>query len=150
DGHGDGGDRVRAPRPHGPGDRARAAREAVMSLEGYRAFLAARDGQPDAARHVLPEREALLARLAREPVRSKVAIDAAAYRRNVARRTPERGLDARLLWLLATARANQAERFGVGLGELYGRIPFDGDPLPLHVALQEHYHTRILADVVAM
>jgi glycosyltransferase involved in cell wall biosynthesis len=57
-----------------------------------------------------------------------------------------------MLWLLATAKLNQSERFGVGLGELYGRGEdrFDVQPERLYVRLQEHYHTRILADVVSM
>jgi hypothetical protein len=55
-----------------------------------------------------------------------------------------------MLWLLATAKANQAERFGVGLAEVYGRITADSDPVRVHVQLQEIYHTRILADAVAM
>ncbi len=55
-----------------------------------------------------------------------------------------------MLWLLASAKANQAERFGVGLAELYGRITSDSDPVRIHVQLQETYHTRILADAVGM
>src|SRR5262249_35889924 len=35
--------------------------------------------------------------------------------------------------------------------ELYGRVPaVDEDPVRLHIHLQETYHTRILADVVAL
>jgi hypothetical protein len=67
------------------------------------------------------------------------------------RRRPETGLDPRLLWLLATAKSNQAERFAVGLNELYGRMAIeDADPILLHIHLQETYHTRLLADVVAI
>jgi hypothetical protein len=119
-------------------------------MDGYRAFLVARDGEPDLHRHSLSRREEFFARLAREPVRSSIRVDRATYLRNLARARPERGLDARMLWLLATAKANQAERFGVGLAELYGRIGCGGDPVRLHVHLQETYHTRILADVVAI
>jgi hypothetical protein len=115
----------------------------------YREFLRARDGEADFTRHTLSRREALFARLAAMPVRAAAVVDGDAYRRNLRRRRPEAGLDARTLWLLATAKANQAERFGVGLGELYGRVPED-DPVRVHVSLQETYHTRILADVVAM
>src|SRR3989442_435518 len=68
----------------------------------------------------------------------------------LARRRPEGDLDARMLWLLASAKANQAERFGVGLAELYGRTTSDSHPVRVHVQLQETYHTRILADVVAI
>ena len=116
---------------------------------GYLAFLVGRDGEPDLLRHTLSRREAFLDRLAREPLRSRLRLDRDTFARNLARGRPERGLDERMLWLLATARANQAERFGVGLGELYGLTDPD-DPLKLRIGLQEHYHTRLLADVVGI
>ena len=118
--------------------------------DGYLAFLEARDGEPDFERHVLSRREAFFARLRRDAVRSRLPIDRATYLRNLARRRPEPGLDDRTLWLVVTAKANQAERFGVGLAELYGRIAADSDPVRVHVQLQEFYHTRLLADVVGM
>ena len=117
--------------------------------DGYLAFLLARDGEADLLRHTLSRREAFFDRLAREPVRSRRAIDRETFLRNLARRRPEPGLDDRMLWLLATAKANQAERFGVGLSELYGKVNPD-DPILVHIVLQEHYHTRILADAVAI
>jgi len=120
------------------------------SADGYLEFLIARDGEPDFARHTLSRREAFFERLVRDPVRSRLPIDRAAYLRNLARRRPERGLDDRTLWLVVTAKANQAERFGVGLAELYGRITADSDPVLVHIQLQEFYHTRLLADVVGM
>jgi hypothetical protein len=124
---------------------------ARRSLEGFRTFLAARDGEPNPLRHTLARREEFFAGIERNPVHSRLPIDRAAFQRNLARRSPEPGLDARMLWLLATAKANQAERFGVGLAELYGKIRFtDVDPIRVHIPLQETYHTRILADVVAM
>ena len=54
-----------------------------------------------------------------------------------------------MLFLLATAKLNQAERFGVGLGETYGRN--SGDDVPperVYMELEEHYHTRLLAYVL--
>jgi len=118
--------------------------------DGYLAFLEARDGEPDFERHVLSRREAFFEQLRRDPVRSLLPIDRAAFLRNIARRRPEPGLDERTLWLVVTAKANQAERFGVGLAELYGRIAADSDPVRVHIQLQEFYHTRLLADVVGM
>jgi hypothetical protein len=124
---------------------------AIAPMDGYRRFLAARDGAPDLCRHTLAGREAFFAGLAATPVRSQVPIDRAAYRRNLHRGRLEPRLDARVLWLLATAKANQAERFGVGLAEVYGRVPaVDEDPVRLHLHLQELYHTRVLADVVEL
>jgi hypothetical protein len=116
---------------------------------GYLAFLVRRDGEPDLLRHTLSRREAFLDRLTRDGLRSRLRFDRDTFARNVARRRPERGLDGHMLWLLATARVNQAERFGVGLGELYGLTDPD-DPLKVHIGLQEHYHTRLLADVVGI
>jgi hypothetical protein len=116
----------------------------------YREFLAARDGEADLLRHRLSKREALFDELDRSPVRSCAQIDRATYFRNMVRRRPEPGLTPRMLWIVATAKANQTERFGVGLSELLGRVNTDTDPARLHITLQETYHTRILADVVAM
>ena len=54
-----------------------------------------------------------------------------------------------MLFLLATAKLNQAERFGVGLGETYGRNSAgDLPPERVYLELEEHYHTRLLAYVL--
>jgi hypothetical protein len=120
-------------------------------VEGYRSFLIARDGTADLQRHRLARREAFFAGLDAEPLRSHVSIDRGAFRRNLRRRQPEPGIDARMLWLLASAKANQAERFAIAYSELCGRAPAeDADPVRVHLHLQETYHTRILADVVAL
>ena len=69
--------------------------------------------------------------------------------RNLRRRRPEPGVDRQMLFLLATAKLNQAERFGVGLGETYGNN--SGDDVPperVYMELEEHYHTRLLAYVL--
>jgi hypothetical protein len=116
----------------------------------YLAFLVERDGEADFLRRTLARREVFLDRLARDPVCSSRRFDREIYLRNLSRRRPESDLDAGMLWLLASAKANQAERFGVGLAELYGRTTSDSHPVRVHVQLQETYHTRILADVVAI
>src|SRR5262249_47632930 len=139
---------VRAPRPDHARDPARRPPEVVV-MDGYLAFLIARDGEPDLLRHTLSRREAFFDRLAREPVPRRLRVDRETFLRNRTRRRRAPGLDECLLCLRATAKANQAERFGVGLGELYGRVD-PRDPLKVHIALQEHYHTRLLADVVTM
>jgi hypothetical protein len=118
--------------------------------DGYLRFLVERDGDPDLGRRTLTRREAFFAALSAEPLHATTPVDRAAYLRNLDRRRLEGGLDARVLWLLATAQANQAERFGVGLAELYGVITPESDRVRLHVTLQEVYHTRILADVLAL
>ncbi len=115
----------------------------------YLAHLVARDGVADLGRHVLVRREAALRELAACPLRAARVVDAAAFRRNLARRRPEPGLDDILLWLLATAKANQAERFAVDLAERRGLLAC-GDAVRVHISLQEMYHTRLLADVVSL
>jgi hypothetical protein len=118
---------------------------------GYERFLAARDGTPDLLRHTLSRREALFQSLAEPPIESAYRPDRAQFLTNFRRSRPEAGLDRRLLWLLATAKSNQAERFAVGLAELFGRMQVgDDERVLLHIHLQETYHTRILADVVAL
>lgn len=120
-----------------------------QGIARYRQFVVARDGEADLLRRRLSKREAFFDNLARSPVMSCAPIGRAAYFRNMAGRRQEANLDPRMLWILATAKANQAERFGVGLAELLGHVNAD-DSAHLHVMLQETYHTRILAEVVAM
>jgi hypothetical protein len=116
----------------------------------YLEVCVARDGEPDFARHRLSRREAFFERIESDRVTAPAPIGRESFLANLARRRPEPGLSERALFLLATARVNQAERFGVGLAELYGRIHEASDRVRVHVALQEHYHTRMLADVVAI
>jgi hypothetical protein len=124
---------------------------ASAAILGYRSFLEVRDGEADPERDTLARREAFFRALEEVPVRSRHGVDRAVFLRNLARARPEPGLDARMLWLLATAKVNQSERFGVELGKLYGvALPADADPETVHVVLQETYHTRTLAGVVAI
>jgi hypothetical protein len=123
----------------------------MTGIEGYREFLIDRDGAPDIYRDRLANREVFFERVEREVVRSKVEFDRSLYLRNVSKHRNDEGLDERLRWILAVARGNQAERFGVELGRLYGHAaPEDAPSEEIHVLLQESYHTRILADVVAI
>ena len=118
-------------------------------IEGYRHYLACRDGDADLLNRRLASREEFFAGLAADPVRSKHHIDRKVFARNLRRRRPEPGADRRMPFLLATAKLNQAERFGVGLGEAYGNN--SGDDVPperVYMELEEHYHTRLLAYVL--
>src|SRR5699024_2506480 len=84
-------------------------------------------------------------------VRSTHPVDRQAFLRNLRRRRPEPGVEPKTLFLLATAKLNQAERFGVDLGDTYGRIGRDGEPPErMYIALEEFYHTRLLAYVLDM
>ncbi|QNI08378.1 hypothetical protein GAN17_20545 [Mycobacterium kubicae] len=115
-------------------------------IEGYRDFLAQRDGEADLLNRRLANRERFFSELEASPVRSAHPADRVVFLRNLRRRKPEPGLDRKMLFLLATAKLNQAERFGVGLGETYGRNSDENlPPENVYLELEEHYHTRLLA-----
>jgi hypothetical protein len=115
-------------------------------IEGYRDFLAKRDGEADLLNRRLANREQFFNDLEANPIQSAHPADRATFLRNLRRRRPEPGLDDKMLFLLATAKLNQAERFGVGLGETYGRNSDESlPPENVYLELEEHYHTRLLA-----
>ena len=118
-------------------------------IDGYRDFLKRRDGEADLLNRRLATREDFFNSLETNPVRSLHPADRPTFLRNLRRRKPEPGLDRKMLFLLATAKLNQAERFGVGLGETYG-LNSDEDlpPERVYLELEEHYHTRLLAYVL--
>ena len=118
-------------------------------IEGYREYLAQRNGQPDLLNRRLARREVFFAEIEANPLRSRRAIDADAFERGMRSRRPAKDVTPELAFVLATAKLNQAERFGVGLGETYGKNSA-GDTLPerVHMELEEHYHTRLLAYVL--
>jgi hypothetical protein len=121
----------------------------TTGIEGYRDFLRRRDGEADLLNRRLENREQFFTHLETNPVRSGQPADRATFLRNLRRRKPEPGLDRKMLFLLATAKLNQAERFGVGLGETYGmNSDEDLPPERVYLELEEHYHTRLLAYVL--
>ena len=120
-----------------------------LGIDGYRTYLEKRDGDADLLNRRLARREQFFQALEADPVRSTHRIDRRVFMRNLRRRRPEPGVDRETLFLLATAKLNQAERFGVGLGETYGNN--SGDDVPperVYMELEEHYHTRLLAYVL--
>lgn len=118
-------------------------------IDGYRAYLAHRDGEADLLHRRLANREDFFTSLETDPVHSARRIDRTVFLRNLRRRRPEPGLSRQMLFLLATAKLNQAERFGVDLGDTYGRIGGEDEPPErIYLALEEHYHTRLLAYVL--
>lgn len=120
-----------------------------MGIDGYRDFLKRRDGEADLLNRRLTNRERFIDSLESNPVRSRQPADQPTFLRNLHRRRPEPGLDRKMLFLLATAKLNQAERFGVALAEAYG-LASDEDLRPerVYIELEEHYHTRLLAYVL--
>jgi hypothetical protein len=118
-------------------------------IDGYRAYLANRDGDADLLHRRLANREEFFVSLEADTVRSTHPINRDVFLRNLRRRRPEPGLSRQMLFLLATAKLNQAERFGVDLGDTYGRIGgVEQPPERIYLALEEHYHTRLLAYVL--
>ena len=104
----------------------------TTGIDGYRDFLRRRDGEADLLNRRLENREQFFTDLETNPVRSGQPANRATFLRNLRRRKPEPGLDRKMLFLLATAKLNQAERFGVGLGETYG-MNSDDDVAPAAV-----------------
>ncbi len=120
----------------------------LTGIEGYRDFsgLARRRSRP--TQQTAGESRAVLPRARSEPRAVRASCRTGpVFLRNLRRRRPEPGLDRKMLFLLATAKLNQAERFGVGLGETYGRNSDENlPPENVHISeLEEHYHTRLLA-----
>src|SRR5262249_39118993 len=126
----------------------RESKDAGGGLERYLAILAARDGAADFAPRAPAHRESFFPRLDPSPPAPNATPHRAAFLRNLARARPEPGLDERALFLLATAKSNVSERYGVELAERLGRMHGGREPVLVHVTLQEHYHTRMLGDVV--
>lgn len=118
-------------------------------IDGYRDFLKRRDGVADLLNRRLANREDFFDGLVTNPVRSRHPADRTTFLRNMRRQKPEPGLSRKMLYLLATAKLNQAERFGVGLGETYGLNSDESlPPERVYLELEEHYHTRLLAYVL--
>jgi hypothetical protein len=123
----------------------------ATGIDGYRVYLAHRDGDADLLHRRLANREEFFTALQADPVRSARRIDRDVFLRNLRRRRPEPGLSREMLFVLATAKLNQAERFGVDLGDTYGRIGGANEPPErIYLALEEHYHTRLLAYVLEL
>jgi hypothetical protein len=121
----------------------------TSGIDGYREYLTRRDGDADLLNRRLASREEFFEAIEADVVRSTYPIDRREFARNLRRRRPEPDLDRKMLFLLATAKLNQAERFGVGLGETYGfNSGEDVPPERVYMELEEHYHTRLLAYVL--
>src|ERR1051326_6822643 len=101
---------------------------------------AGRNGPPDLLRRRLERREEFFAAIEADPVRSRRTIDRDTFLHNLRRRHPGAGLSRELAWLLATAKLNQAERFGVGLGETYGCNSGNRPPEAVYLHLEDNYH----------
>ncbi len=120
----------------------------ATGIEGYRSYLVERNGEADLVNRRLARREEFFGKIEANPVRSKRAFDSDAFERGMRLRRPEKTLSPELTFLIATAKSNQAERFGVIISEAYGLN--SGPDLPperVYLELEEHYHTRLLGYV---
>lgn len=114
----------------------------------YLAYLREREGVPDLASRTLPKREAFFRALPKVEL-DRPLVDPDVFARNLTRQKPEPGLDRRMLWALAVAKANRAERYGIEF-----KLGFKGfekagadDPYTF-VEIQELYHTRIFISLL--
>jgi hypothetical protein len=129
-------------------------------LDAYRSYLEARNGDIDLDNRRLSRRELYLAALQANPVSSQNAIDPVGFREHL-EGPGVLPVDEATAWLLAVAKANEGEVYGVDL-ELRRFIrdkrfirderciedDVDGvDMLQLYVFLEEVYHSRILTEV---
>ncbi len=116
-------------------------------LDTYRSHLEARNGRIGLEDLTLSRREDFLSALKSDPIESQLELDSDAfYERFEGRGRPN--VDARILWLLAVARANEGESYGAAL-ELerfvrQGRQ--ETDPEQLYVFMEEQYHGRLLEE----
>lgn len=119
--------------------------------DGFLKYVQHRDGDYDLNREWLSHREDYFTQNELQPVRSRRKVSLSSFRRNISTISIENNLDPIMLWLLATAKANRSERYGI---ELSKRIRLSGnnkasrnEPL-IYLTLEEFYHTRVLLDVV--
>jgi hypothetical protein len=124
--------------------------ERKVRLEAYLAFLKRRDGEPNIPARQLSKREEFFASLNTQPVRSTYAVDRPFFDRhlNAVLKDPK-DVDRRLIWLLAAAKSNRVEHYGVELdlrlkGASFAALEH-GEHMT-YIDLEEFYHTRILRD----
>ncbi len=132
-----------------------AAERRVLG-DRYLDFVRERDGEPDLARRTLSRREAWFADLTKKtlPEWTGERIDPEAFKRWHLGERKLRDASPLTVWLVAIARANEGEEWGVdylldrggfqGLGK-HGRLqPRD------FADLEETYHTRIFREIVRL
>jgi hypothetical protein len=124
--------------------------------ERYLAFVRERDGEPDITHRTLAHREAWFTTLRAEPALPWTGerIDPIAFKQWHLGERPLRDATPLVVWLVAIARANEGEEWGVDY--LLDRGGFQG--LGKHGTLQprdfadleETYHTRIFKEIVGI
>ncbi len=94
--------------------------ERAAQLCAHREAMRLRDGEIDLSRARLPERERFFAHVDARPVRWRGDLDRDALQRHRSTRPPA-DVDARALWILAAAKANEGESYGVELERFAAR-----------------------------
>ena len=122
----------------------RAERESQLGR--YLEFLRARDGEPDRARRRLSNREPFFDEIDREPVVWKGDIGKTTYHAYLEKKPPDQ-TERRVVWLLAAAKVNRSERYGIDRElDRADKFGSDGNRWLEYIGLEEVYHSRILAD----
>lgn len=123
--------------------------ERTERLDGYLKFLQARDGVPNVPGRTLSRREKWMNEIAANPIHYSGALDRELLSRLLHER-PGPDVDPKLLWILATAKSNRVEHYGVTLD-----FALHGDEVAKRygahmefIDLEEFYHTRILRECV--
>jgi hypothetical protein len=128
--------------------RVLGSSERRRQLDGYREFLRGRDGELDFPGRRLSKREAWVAELGRDRLEWTGEVDFDGFYQHLhgVARPP---LDARTIWLVSAAMANQMEAYGVELeiAKWLRRGWQREDEILLYDLLEEHYHTVILGEV---
>ena len=121
-----------------------------VNIDGYRSYLAERNGEADLLNRRLERREEFFAQIESHPIRSERTVDAEAFERGVRSKRPAKGLSPELAFLLATGQAQSGRTLRRGSGRnlrpQQQRGPAAGTRC--YLELEEHYHTRLLAYVL--
>jgi hypothetical protein len=127
--------------------RALSDAERTRHLDAYACFLEQRDGTIDLANRTLSQRELFFRDVERKRVTWKGGIDPEGFWQRFLG-TGKPPVDARTLWLIALAKANEGETYGVELElqRLARRNHAGVDRREIYLLLEEQYHSRILAE----
>jgi hypothetical protein len=119
------------------------------AADNYLQYLKGREGRLDLATRTMSLREPFFAELAKSPVQAEIGLNIEQFHKNHDAERPEPGLSRELLWLLAVAKANRTECYGMETHIVVNGI-LDGEAADTqaYVDMQEVYHTRILLDVL--
>lgn len=128
--------------------RVLSAGERRRQMDAYLAHLRERDGEMDFPGRTLSRREGWVATLERDRIEWGGAVDTDAFYQHLFN-VASPALDERGVWLVAAAKANQMESWGVEreIAKWVRRGYSDENEILLYDLLEEQYHTRILQEV---